>query len=106
MTLGNAIKIIRTARGVSQRDLARKLKMSANYLSLVESNKREPSLSFLGKLAKALKVPVGMFFMWEGQPIPGVQPSDLQQLRELLVRMETLLADSKDKAHGKKEPAA
>ena len=47
VTLGNAIKLIRTARGLTQRALAEQLDVTANYLSLIESDKREPSLSFL-----------------------------------------------------------
>jgi transcriptional regulator with XRE-family HTH domain len=106
VTLGNSIKIIRTARGITQRDLAKKLKISANYLSLVESDKREPSLSFLTKLAKALNVPMKMFFMWEGEPMAGANASDLDQLRALLIRMETLLPAPKERARGKKQSAA
>lgn len=103
MTLGNSIKVIRTAREISQRDLAEQLKVSANYLSLVESDKREPSLSFLKKLAKALNVPLKMFFMWEGdQPVAGAKRSDLDQLRELIVQMETLMPTPKEKVRGKK----
>lgn len=102
MTLGNSIKLIRTAREISQRDLARDLKISANYLSLIESDKREPSLSFLKKLAKALKVPVMLFFMWEGEPVSGVNTKHLDQLRELIVRMETLMPKPEERARGKK----
>lgn len=102
MTLGNSIKIIRTARDISQRDLARDLKISANYLSLIESDKREPSLSFLKKLAKELKVPMKMFFMWEGEPVAGANTKDLDQLRELIVRMETLMPKPKEKVRGRK----
>jgi transcriptional regulator with XRE-family HTH domain len=101
VTLGNSIKVIRTAREISQRDLARDLKISANYLSLIESDKREPSLSFLKKLAKALNVPMQMFFMWEGEPVLG-ETKDLDQLRELIVRMETLMPKPKEKARGRK----
>jgi transcriptional regulator with XRE-family HTH domain len=102
VTLGNSIKLIRTAREISQRDLARDLKISANYLSLIESDKREPSLSFLKKLAKALKVPMKLFFMWEGEPVSGANTKDLDQLRELIVRMETLMPKAEEKARGRK----
>jgi transcriptional regulator with XRE-family HTH domain len=102
VTLGTSIKIIRTARDISQRDLARDLKISANYLSLIESDKREPSLSFLKRLAKELKVPMKLFFMWEGEPASGASAKDVDQLRELIVRMETLMPNPKEKARGRK----
>ncbi len=106
MTVGSAIKIIRTAKGVTQRALAKKLDVTANYLSLIEGGKREPSLSFLMKLAKALEVPTQMFFMWEGEPTSGVKSADLNQLRELLIRIETVLTKAKDKRRGSRKSAA
>ena len=93
MTLGNAIKLIRTARGISQRDLASKLRISANYLSLIESGKREPSLAFLNRLATELRVPIAMLFMFQGEPIPGVASSDVEKLKELLLKLDRIVVD-------------
>jgi transcriptional regulator with XRE-family HTH domain len=91
LTLGNAIKLVRTANGIKQRVLAKKLGMSANYLSLVENGKREPSISFLNRLAKVLGVPVGVFFLWqEVGPGQGADNQNLDQIRELLVRLEAV----------------
>ncbi len=90
MTLGNAIKLIRTARGVKQVDLAKSMKTSPNYISLVEKDKREPSISFLTRLAKELGVPLSVFFMC--QELEG-SPSATSELRELvgtLVRLQSM----------------
>jgi transcriptional regulator with XRE-family HTH domain len=80
MTLGNAIKLIRTARGLKQVTLAKTMDVSANYLSLIEKDKREPSISFLKKLASELSVPVSMFFMF--QELES-SPNALQEIRQL-----------------------
>jgi transcriptional regulator with XRE-family HTH domain len=97
LTLGNAIKLIRTARGISQRDLASELKISANYLSLIESGKREPSLAFLNRLATELGVPIAMLFMFQGEPIPGVESTDVDKLKELLLKLDRFVVDKTGK---------
>lgn len=93
LTLGNAIKLIRTARGIKQRELASQLSVSPNYLSLVESDKREPSLAFLNRLAAKLRVPIAMLFVFQGQPIPGVQPNDVDKLKDLLLKIDRLVVE-------------
>src|SRR6266478_3529580 len=72
MTLGNAIKTLRTACKVKQRDLAVQMGVSANYVSLVEGDKREPSIAFLKKLSRQLGIPVSMFFLWQENDGAGV----------------------------------
>ena len=91
MTLGNAIKLIRTARGISQRELAPKLKISANYLSLIESDKRDPSLAFLKRLAAELKVPLAMLFMFQGEPLPGVHANDMEELKRVILQLNQMI---------------
>jgi transcriptional regulator with XRE-family HTH domain len=85
--------LIRTARGFTQRDLAAQLKVSANYLSLVESGKREPSLAFLNRLSGKLGVPIAMLFMFQGEPIPGVKSEDVDKLKDLLLRLDHIVAE-------------
>ncbi|MEE8241808.1 MAG: helix-turn-helix transcriptional regulator [Nitrospirales bacterium] len=52
------LKRIRERKGLSQRALAAKAKMSVTYLCNVENGKADPSLSTLRRLAKALRVKV------------------------------------------------
>lgn len=94
MTLGNAIKLIRTARNITQRQIAKQLDVSANYLSLIESDRRDPSLAFLNRLAGALKVPVAMLFVFQGEPIPEVPSSDLNQLRKMLLKIDQMVVEN------------
>jgi len=90
MTLGNAIKLIRTARGAKQIELARAMKTSPNYISLVEKDKREPSISFLTRLAKELGVPVSMFFMCQELGQSANATTELRELAELLIRLQSM----------------
>lgn len=63
MNVGHAIRWCRTRRGVSQGDVAKEAQCSVSYLSMLENNKRDPTLSTITKIAAALHVPVGALFV-------------------------------------------
>ena len=56
--LGNNMKKLRLEKGMSQGDICRKLGVDRSYISNVESGKKNPTLSTITKLAKALGVSV------------------------------------------------
>lgn len=90
MTIGNAIKLIRTARGMRQRDLAGELRVSANYLSMLEADRRLPSIGFLRKLASKLQVPAGLFLLWTEAGKSTLRKKQAEQVRELLIRIQAI----------------
>jgi DNA-binding XRE family transcriptional regulator len=53
---GNAIKIWREYRGMSQQQMAENVGISVPYLSQLETNKRKGSLDVLSAIARALRV--------------------------------------------------
>ncbi len=54
------LKALRTARGLTQMELAKKLKMKQAYIAQLETGaEANPTLDTLRRLAKALKVTVG-----------------------------------------------
>ncbi len=63
MNVGQAIRLCRTQRGASQSAIANRANCSVSYLSMLENNKRDPTLSTVTKIAEALHVPVGLLFM-------------------------------------------
>lgn len=63
MKIGQTLKLLRIAAKLKQAALANTLGVTANYLSLVENDHREPSLSFLKKVAEVLDVPLG-YLLW------------------------------------------
>ena len=87
MSVGRAVKFARIAAGIRQKDLADRLDVTPNYLSLVENDKREPSISFLRHLASEIAIPLGLLFL-------GVD-SDLSEVsfeeRALLLRIQDLV---------------
>lgn len=62
MDVGQAIRLCRTQLGASQGEVARQADCSVSYLSMLENNKRDPTLSTLTKIAQALQIPVGLLF--------------------------------------------
>lgn len=55
--LGDIVAKIRKERGLSQADLAKKTKLSNNFIALFELNKRGISVNNLVQIADALNVP-------------------------------------------------
>lgn len=62
MNLGRAIKLCRSQREITQFELANASGLSVSYLSLLEKNKRDPSLSTVQKIADGLKIPSSILF--------------------------------------------
>lgn len=54
--IGDRIKKLRKLKGISQLRLAEKLNIDQSYLSKIENNKQDPSLSAAKKIADALEV--------------------------------------------------
>ena len=89
--VGKTIKFLRIAKGLKQSDLAERIKVSANYISLIENDKREPSLSLLKELASVLDIPVGLLFLELDMSKKDVSPQErdlLMKMRDLMVQIE------------------
>ena len=54
--LGENLKRIRTAKGISQGEIGRILEVDKSFVSNIENGKTNPTLSTIVKLAKALGV--------------------------------------------------
>lgn len=65
VTIGDIIKKMREERGLSQKEVATSVDIDRGQYSRIETNKVEPTLSTLEKLAKAFNVEVEDFFKKE-----------------------------------------
>lgn len=63
MNVGQAIRLCRMQRGASQTVIANRANCSVSYLSMLENNKRDPTLSTVTKIAEALHIPVSLLFL-------------------------------------------
>lgn len=66
--LGEDIRALRKARGLTLQELAGRLGRSVGWLSQVERGKSDISLTELGQLAEIFDVPRGFFFMHDDMP--------------------------------------
>ncbi|MBT8109650.1 MAG: helix-turn-helix transcriptional regulator [Gammaproteobacteria bacterium] len=57
INIGSTIRQLRSHRELTLKELAEQTDLSLSYLSLIERNKRDPSLSNLAKIAKAFDLP-------------------------------------------------
>jgi len=63
--IGERIRELRTERGMAARELAQKANVTPGYISQIERDLIQPSMSVLMKIADALAVPVTHFFARE-----------------------------------------
>lgn len=87
MSVGRSVKFARIAAGFTQKDLADRLDMTPNYLSLVENDKREPSIAFLRNLASEMGLPLGLLLLNVDNGLSEVSPEE----RALLLRIQDLI---------------
>lgn len=55
---GRNMKRIRTAKGITQGDISRALKVARSFISNIENGKANPTLATVSKIAKVLSVPI------------------------------------------------
>jgi len=96
MNLGKSIKLSRTNRGLSQDELAKKIGKSVSYISLIEQGKRDPAISTVEEIARALGVPVSLLMFLAAEPgeLKGV-PNDI---RDKLAGVAFKLLNAKQRA--------
>lgn len=86
MAVGKNIKLFRINANLKQKELAAKLDIEVSYLSLIENEKKEPSLSLLKKISKVLNVPMAMFF-WENME-KNEDTTPIGRLKRLLFELD------------------
>lgn len=56
MKLGNNLSRLRKVAGLTQEQLAIKVRLSSTYIGFIEQGQRNPSLNTLDKIARVLKI--------------------------------------------------
>jgi transcriptional regulator with XRE-family HTH domain len=67
VNVGLRLKLLRSKRGISLRELSRLSGLSANTLSMIERGQSSPSVSTLYRLVDALNVPISAVFQNESR---------------------------------------
>lgn len=81
--LGERIGALRRARGLSQAELARRLKISASAMGMYEQGRREPPVQILVALSRELQVSTD--FLLTGQAVTPAEAEALTQALGTLV---------------------
>ena len=61
MEIGEKIRQIRIKKGLTQKDLAKRLYVSQSYIANYENGNRKPKIETLQRIAAALDVPIDTF---------------------------------------------
>ena len=82
MNIGHAIKVCRSAKQLSLDELAERVGLSQSYLSMIESGKREPTLSSIEKISESLGVPttILLFLAAEKGELKGLDAETTRRL--------------------------
>jgi len=83
MDYGRAIRIARTAHGLSKAELSRQLSIGASHLSLLERGKRTPSITVLEEIASVLRIPPHLLTLLASDPGDLEDPKNAEQVAEL-----------------------
>ena len=73
MTIGEKLKKSRNDKGMSLRELATKVELSASFLSQIEQGKASPSIENLKKIAHTLDVRVAYLIEDEEDDIRNIE---------------------------------
>ncbi|SRR5579883_2249674 len=88
MNLGESIRQIRQAKGLSQGEMQKRTGILRSYLSRVENGHTVPSFATLQRLASAMDVTLADFFPQDHPLSTGGNPADyLQELRNYLPQL-------------------
>lgn len=102
MTIGEKLKKSRNDRGMSLRELARKLELSASFLSQIEQGKASPSIENLKKIAHTLDVRVAYLIEDEEDDIRNIEYVKKENVRYIEsldsnIKMGILLSSNREK---------
>jgi len=83
MNYGRAIRIVRTAYGFTQAQLAERLSIGTSHLSLLEAGKRQPSVQVLEEVSTVLSVPPHLLTLLASEPSDIDNPKNAGEIAKL-----------------------
>jgi transcriptional regulator with XRE-family HTH domain len=94
MDYGKAIRVARTAYGLSQSELAEHLSIGTSQLSLIESGKRQPSVKVLEEISVLLHVPPHLLTLLASERKDLERAEDQRELSDLATALLKMLASA------------
>jgi transcriptional regulator with XRE-family HTH domain len=103
VNIGKGIRFVRVASGLRQGEIAHRLGISQNYLSLLENNKAEPSMALLKKMSQVFGIPASFLLWEEAAPFEGGTPEiaeKYERIRSLAHEIQKLRIARTLEGHG------
>lgn len=96
MNIGLAIKTLRSARGLTQKELAHASSLSVAYVCQIENNLKEPPISTLQQLSTAVGIPLSLVFFLasDASELAGVSQDVHEKLSSSIVNLLKGLKDA------------
>lgn len=87
MRYGRALRIVRAAKGLSQKEVAERADLNASYVSLLEKEARSPSVDTVSALATALEIPPHLLTLLasEDSDLIGIREEGAEMLGKQLL---------------------
>lgn len=100
MNLGQAIKLCRTKKRLTQAELAVRCSLSESYLSLIESGRRDPTFSTVETISKGLEVPASMlvFLAADSAELAALTPEVREKMSSAIISLLQASADDPQSA--------
>ncbi|QFT85297.1 HTH-type transcriptional regulator PuuR [Halomonas sp. THAF12] len=97
--VGARLRQLRKEKGLSQRELAKRAKVTNSSISLIEQNSVSPSVSSLKKILDALPVSISTFFAGEeaSHPRPFYKACELTEIGDGLLSWRLVAARRPDR---------
>ena len=97
MDYSKAFRVIRATFGLRQAELARRLRIGASQLSLIEAGRRQPSLKTLEDFAQAFQIPKALIMVLasESSDLEGQSDRDVNDLARALLRLLVVAGDER-----------
>ena len=95
MNYGKALRLVRSSRNISQRELSETINLDPSYISLIEKGKRVPTIETLEKIVKVLDIPIHLFFLLasDKDEVKKLHPNKKTDVAKLL--LDILLSSEK-----------
>lgn len=89
MNIGKIIKACRHRKNLSQKELAKKAKISISYLSLLERNLRKPNIKIIENIAAALDIPLSIliFLASDKKELIGLDKDIIGKLSHIILEL-------------------
>jgi transcriptional regulator with XRE-family HTH domain len=105
MDYGKALRIVRAAAALEQRELAEQAGLDPSHISLIESGARKPSVGAIARICRGLRMPEPLFTMLaaESADLKGIGDKEFGEigasLAKFLVRYEPVTRRRKRRPH-------